>query len=429
LIEVLVAVAVMSFGVAATLRVFGSADRATLQAQQHEVAVQQAQGEVDRLASLSYGDLALTSTPVYSSDAADPNHRVSGTNFAVRADLAEPLVTTPADGSTARVAPGPQSFTVGTGGAAVTGRIYRYVTWRDEPCPAGTGLCDGAQNTKRVIVAVTVDPIPGGKPRDPIWMSTVLIDPAAAGFTNSGAGGTGPDTSAQLFYLYDTPCSFTTRLTPALSHATRNTAATSTLATNYSTCQNPDPTKNPDLMWTTAPDEITPPLFTYSIDLVGSYTAGLAMMRSETSCRRSYPAADATNTAVANQWSVHAWATNQFSAPFTLDARLTLSIHTQAVGGVSAAGKVCATLVDRVESGGKATDTVITSATHDVSSWPATLRRLRFTTSLSSPYTIPSGHRLVLALHVRSESGADLALMYDHPDHPSLIEVETSTPL
>jgi hypothetical protein len=229
--------------------------------------------------------------------------------------------------------------------------------------------------------------------------------------------------------LYDTPCGLTARLTPTLSHATRNTAATSASALSYSTCQNVDPTKNPDLMWTTAPDEIAPPLFTYSTDLAGSYAGGLAMMKSETSCRRSYPAADATNTAVANKWSVHAWSTNQFSAPFTLSGRLTLSIHTQSVGGTTGAGKVCATLVDRVESGGVATDTVVTSATYDVSSWPTDTRRLRFTTSLPSPVTVPAGHRLVLALHVRSESANDIALRYDHPDHPSLIEVETSTPL
>jgi hypothetical protein len=153
------------------------------------------------------------------------------------------------------------------------------------------------------------------------------------------------------------------------------------------------------------------------------------MMQSETSCRRSYPAADETNTAVANKWSVHAWSTNPFGTPFTLSGRLTLSLHTHAVGGANGAAKVCATLIDRVESGGQATDTVITTATHDVSNWPATPRRLRFTTSLPSPVTVPAGHRLVLALHVRSESEHDIALRYDHPDHPSLLEVETSTPL
>lgn len=49
LIEVLIAVAVMSVGVAATLRVFGAAGRTTVRAQQHEVAVQRAQAEIDRL--------------------------------------------------------------------------------------------------------------------------------------------------------------------------------------------------------------------------------------------------------------------------------------------------------------------------------------------------------------------------------------------
>ena len=67
LIEVLIAATVMSFGVAATLKVFGSSGRTTLSAQAQHVAVQQMQAELERLARLPYGELALTTAPEPSS--------------------------------------------------------------------------------------------------------------------------------------------------------------------------------------------------------------------------------------------------------------------------------------------------------------------------------------------------------------------------
>src|SRR5688572_7320255 len=148
LIEVLIAVTVMSFGVAATLRVFGSAGRTTLSAQAQEVAVQQGQAELERLAALAYGQLALTGSPMQSTDPVHPGYKVSGTSFSVRAGLSEPLVLAAGPGATPKVEPGPQTFAVGTAGGTITGKLYRYVTWRDESCPLS--LCDGGENSKRL---------------------------------------------------------------------------------------------------------------------------------------------------------------------------------------------------------------------------------------------------------------------------------------
>ena len=119
LIEILIAVTLMSVGVAATMRVFGAAGRTTVRAQQQQVAVQQAQAEVDRLAALPYGELALTSAPPSSSNPLDPGHKVSGSNFAVRSDLTEALVLAPGPGATAEVEPG-------------AGRFRRRHRWRDD---------------------------------------------------------------------------------------------------------------------------------------------------------------------------------------------------------------------------------------------------------------------------------------------------------
>ena len=188
----------------------------------------QAQAEVDRLAALPYGELALTSAPASSSDPQDPGYKVSGSNFAVRSDLSEPLVLAPGPGATAKVEPGPEDFAVGTGGGTIAGTLHRYVTWRDESCPLL--LCEGEQNTKRVIVAVTLVPLPGTAARAPIWVSTIVVDPDTAPPGSQAPPGGGPGggdpVTADSFYLYDTPCGQGTRQPQSGSHSTRDTAST-----------------------------------------------------------------------------------------------------------------------------------------------------------------------------------------------------------
>ena len=432
LVELLLAVALMAVGVAATIGVFGASSRTSVIAQQGQVGAQQAQAELDRLSKLRYGQLALTSTPVSSGDPLNPNNRVSGGNLTVKSGLTEELVTTAGEGETAQVDPGPDNFDVGSGGSTITGKIYRYVSWRDENCPAT--ICDGTQNTKRITVAVTTDPSATSTQRAPLWFSTVIADPAAAPAdyvgTAGGTGGGGSSTSAQVFYLYDQPCGSGTDGThPDGNHNTRNTSQTSPSSSSYSTCQNSDEMKRPDLMWVDPPTGDDPPMYEYSADLGGDYPGGLAMMRNGSSCATNYSSANATNTSVPNQWSVHTWATKRFDEDFHLSGRATVSLYSTNLAGASGRGFICATLIERAESGGIASDTTVGSTTFDVSSWPSTVRRLSFTFNISPEVDIDDGRRLVLVLHVRGESANDIAILYDHPSYQSLLEVETSTPL
>jgi hypothetical protein len=405
--------------------------------QHTEVGAQQAQAELDRLSKLDYGELALTATPVSSTNPKNPNYRVAGANFDVRPGLSEPLVTAPGDGATAKVDPGPSDFAVGQDGATITGKIYRYVTWRDENCPSN--ICDGAQNTKRVIVAVTLDPIATSVARNPLWFATVITDPSAAppGYTGTsggnGSGSSGSQTSAQVLYLYDRPCGEgddSQYVAPAGAHNARNTAQTGPSPASNSTCSNADAMKQPDLMWTHPPTGgSSTPLYNYSADLAGSYPGGLAMMRKGSTCRTSYSASDATNAAVPNKWAVHAWTTPALDSDFTLSGRATVSLYTQTLGGATGRGVLCATLVERHESGGVPSDTAVASTTYDLSAWPGTPRRLTFSFTVSPQVDIDQGNRLALVLHLRGESAQDVALLYDHPSYHSLLELETSTPL
>jgi prepilin-type N-terminal cleavage/methylation domain-containing protein len=438
LVELLIAMALTAVGVAATLGVFGATGRTTVISQNTEVGAQQAQAELDRLSKLKYGELALTSSPVNSTDPKNPNYRVSGSNFNVRAGLTEPLVTTAGDGATAKVDPGPSTFSVGQGGSTITGRIYRYVTWRDENCPAN--VCDGTQNTKRVIVAVSLNPVANTVQRAPLWFSTVIADPAAApaGYTGTSGGngsGTAPNSSAQVFYLYDEACDDeewdgSEYDPPNGNHATRNTAQTGPSPSSNSTCNNSDSMKQPDGMGLQPPPgNAGTPLYQYSTDLTGSYPGGLALMRAGNTCRTSYSASDSANSAVPNKWAVHAWTTPEFDDDFELSGRATVSVWTQTLGGLSGRGFLCATLIERRASGGVPSDTVIASTTYDVSAWPSSPRRLSFTFTVAGQPDIDDRNHLMLVLHLRGESAQDIALLYDHPSYQSLLEVETMTPI
>jgi prepilin-type N-terminal cleavage/methylation domain-containing protein len=427
LVEILMAVTLMSVGIAATLNVFGGSDRTVLAAQRASVASHQGQEELDRLSKTAYSKLGLTSTPSSSADPLDPGSRVSGTSFTVRTGLTETFVlSTDAGQSAAAVSPAPTSYSVGISGATVTGKIYRYITWRDENC--ASGICDGSQNTKRITVAVTVDASGTLPARAPVFLSQVIPDPDAIAPGNDPPPPLAGDSTitAQDFYLYDTRCGSDTRQAQSASHPTHDTASSGPPAAGYSVCENAvgTGTLQPDLMGPTKPPgDSTTPLYTYSSELTGSYAGGLAMKPQGATCRSNYVAGSANDV-----WSIHAWNTPKFTSPFTIDGPVTVSIFTTTVAGAAGRGFVCATLLDRTVSAGVPTDTALGSTTYDLAAWPTDIRRVSFSFDIA-PATIAANHRLVLALHVRSESANDLVFLYDHPSYPSFFEVATTTPL
>jgi hypothetical protein len=427
MIEVLAACAVISIGVASTLKTFGASGRTVLRSERTQVAVQRGQSELDRMRTIPYGELALTSLPAASNDPKDPGVRVESGSLRIRIDLTEPFVTTPASGSVARVDTAPREFAVGLNGATIRGRVFRYVTWRNENCPLA--LCEGDENTKRLTVAVALDPEPSGERRMPLWFSTVVSDPDTAPPGTQAPPGGGPGggdpVTAQSFFLYDTPCGQASRQEPAASHATRDTASV-----GASACENPSATQQPDLMGGTAPpgDRDTP-LFEYSDDVSGGYPGGLTMLHRGSTCAASYTAAAASNAQAVSKWSVHAWASPVLAQAFTLRGAVTASLFTTTVGGASAAGRLCLSLIDRQVVDGVPSDRVLGTGVYDLPTWPTDVRRITFSFQLAQEEIVPAGHRLVMALHLRGESGADVSFLYDHPLYPSLLEVATSTPL
>jgi prepilin-type N-terminal cleavage/methylation domain-containing protein len=443
LIEVLIATALMSIGIAATMGVFGASGRATLIAQQNDVAASQAQATIDELSRMDYDAVGLTSTPASSTDPKNPGSRVSGSTLTIKTGLTESFVlSTDAGQSGAAIDPTPQPFTTGSGSSAVSGKIYQYVTWRDENCASGT--CDGTQNTKRLTVAVTIDQSGTNPVRNPVWLSEILPDPNTlppGSKAPPSSGGTGAQISAQNFYLYDTPCSQSTRQAPTASHVTDNTASYGVspnyYPTDFSTCENATATMRPDLMGPTVPTgSSSTPLYTYSSDLgpATSYSGGLAMKRGVTACPTYYyNSTDATvASAAANQWSVHEWNTAPFAQNFGINGQATVSIFSSTLGGATGKGVVCAMVVDRLDflynGAYYPFDRVLGSSAYSLSTWPTTTKRLSFTFDLPDDTDVYAGHRLALVLAVMSTSDNDLNFVYDHPTYPSFVEIATDTP-
>jgi prepilin-type N-terminal cleavage/methylation domain-containing protein len=441
LVEVLLAMTLMSVGIAATLSVFGSAGRTTVIAQQNDVGTQQAQAVIDQISTMNYDKVGLTSTPASSTNPKNPGYRVSGSTLLIKTGLTESFVLSSDTGqSGAAIDPTPTSFSVGTGNGVITGKVYRYITWRDESCQSG--LCDGTQNTKRITVAVTIDATGTNPIMSPTWISQILPDPSALppGSKASGSTSTGSSpVSAEDFYLYDTRCGQNTRQAPSASHATHNTASfgysPNWTVTDFSSCETTNTSMQSDLMGTPVPSgSSSTPLYTYSTDLAGSYSGGLAMKRGVTACPTYYyDVRDTTNaSAAANEWSVHEWNTPQFATNFGINGQATVSLFTSTLGGVAAKGVVCATVSDRYtfayNGGYYPIDRVIGSTTYTLNNWPTTTKRITFSFALPDDTDVVAGHRLVLVLAVKSDSTSDLNFVYDHPLYPSMLEVATDTP-
>ena len=191
IVEVVVAMLVLTAASTATFVVFTSSKSTSLTAQRHEVAIAQAQKALESLRTLSYEQVGLTKAPAIANRLeSDPNRlgyyasatTTDASSFTVRSGspgVTERLVLPDSD-SDGAVDPDPTSFSVG--GAGISGKVYRYVAWRPESCGAdghGKPLCPGNRQTKRLIVAVSLDPNRRAALTKPVWIATVVVDPAA----------------------------------------------------------------------------------------------------------------------------------------------------------------------------------------------------------------------------------------------------------
>ena len=430
LIEVLFTSLVLVVGLMATLAIFGSSSNTAVTAERRTAMIALAQRELEKVRPLPYASVALSSAPTTQAATEAPRRAPASS---------EALVTDPAG----VVNPGPEAFSL----HGVTGRIYRYVTWRKQNCvlartkvaqrvaatmgiataevEARVGdLCLGEQDTKRVTVIVVPDGL-SNRPNHtsaPIQLASLMVDPSGSSVldtdgkslalqpTSAEASGTitTQTFTEQTLRLFDTPCSSTTRIPPSASHATRDTSVKGAVCSGSA---------KPDLMGTDAiGGAVSDTLYDYSNDLARTVGGGLSMRRDDrqAACGTSfaYESVDASR----RSRSVHSWASNATTSPASiapLNPRGALTLWTSTSSGAATMGRLCVT-VWRQSDG-----VVLGSVDYELPAWPGSPQMLSFGIELLPGAVIAAGDRVMLTLRVRQSSGSDISVFYDHPAYPS----------
>jgi type II secretory pathway pseudopilin PulG len=456
LIEVMIAAIVLVLGSAATFGILSAATKNAQRAKATQTVLHLAQEEMERMRSLPYGRLAVEEIPAASSNPLDPNSRILGSSFALRKTPVgepEPLVVD-AEGVS------PESpFSVGSPqGGGVTGTVYRYVVWRnDDGCPEAQ--CPG-DDYKQLVVAVRPD-TPGNQTgeRGYVEVQSEFVDPDELpepplppddddDDEEPPDPDEGADVTAQQFFLSDTPCAkggATVRATIAADHLLHNTLGV--CADEGQTGTSPGA---PDALLLGAPpdpapeDELIPFLYDYADDFYLEPTPdtdrGLQIRRDDTEGCNFEPAGT-TNP----ESQVHRWVTDPMPVDFEMTDKATLEFSTRTLNDALHTGTLCVFLFKRSESGTppKPTDTSLVNSESGEPFWEFTpesnaywprfgWKKERLTMFFEGvPYTIPAGNRLGVALSVeRVNTPADaIPIMYDHPNHPTRIEVDTDVPL
>jgi prepilin-type N-terminal cleavage/methylation domain-containing protein len=449
MVEVLIAVLILTLGALATFGLLSDAIRNTQRAKGTQVTLDRAQQEMEALRSLSNKQLAMTVTPEASLNPLSPNYRVSGGAFALIRQPPGSYANMVVNGGALYgggaveggvVSPGPTSFSSGD----VSGKVYRYVVWRnDVKCGAG---CPGEQDFKQIVVVVKLDNRANESgERGYVEVQSDFVDPTDSPKSDPLPGPGGKVVTAQQFFLTDTPCSSTgatTRQTISGDHLLHNTLGTCASGPQI------ERTKGaPDALLLGGPpdpapeDPNDPALYDYSSDpyleptLNPGEDKGVQIRPDEKANGCLYEPAKET-TSLDPESQVHRWVTDPMASDFTLTGKLTLEFYTRSINEAKHSGTLCVYVYKRHET----EDAILANTktgngywTYTETTWPySEWKRVRLSMDFNSPpYTIYKGERLGVALSVeRANTPADaIQIMYDHPLFPARIEVDTNTPL
>jgi prepilin-type N-terminal cleavage/methylation domain-containing protein len=462
IVEVIVAIFIVSIGAMVTFGLLSSATRNAQRAKANQVAVEVAEQELERLRSEPDERLALIETPPPSTQPLNPNYRVrSGPEFAltreplgdygklvVNGGPLEGVGTSKEGGYITKGAVDPsESFVSGD----VKGKIYRYIVWRDDAACGKT--CPTTQDYKQIVVAVRIDQAPNESLQHGYFeVQSNFIDPKANSESDPPKDSDGNYVTAQQFYLTDTPCAAsgaTARVEPTAEHLLHNTLGTcaSGLKTGNKEVGAPDaltifPPADP------APDDpLVPGLYDYATDIYlepnPDTDRGLQIPRANTTKCSSFKPTGVEHP----QSLVHRWVTDQMGSDFILSGNVTFEFYSRTLNNGQYSGGLCIYLFKRQEAGSPplATDTLLKNLEGSTTYWryappgywplseaqpPNQWKRVRVTMELSQlPYTIPQNARLGLALSVdpATTNASAIPIMYDFPTMASRIEVDTTT--
>jgi len=182
LIELLVTILVLTVGILGLLGAFTSARKLTFLSERRTSAAHRAQLEIERLQTLSYGELAMSLTPTHSTETTNPDYYVKEGSepeyqYGTSSAETEKLVTEPTNGKIAKEPAGRKcSEKVGAcewGEGNLTGNVYDFVTWHQDT----NVKCTKTESYKRLTVVVTVKVPSGSHAVAPTRVSTLVVNP------------------------------------------------------------------------------------------------------------------------------------------------------------------------------------------------------------------------------------------------------------
>jgi prepilin-type N-terminal cleavage/methylation domain-containing protein len=478
LIEIVVALAILTIGILGMFMGFMSAQKLNLVNERHATLVHVAQRSIEQIEGVKYSKVGLTSAPSTSTDPTNPDYYVTagsppGFMWDRTAGSTESLDVDTTNGTVTPV----QSWSEG----GLSGQVYSFVTWTADPkCAPG---CPLSQDYKRITVAVTIS---GGLQPTPVYVSSAVADPQAmpAGGISNGTPGnplTDPSTKCMngvgtvvsctspidsgnpnTYFLHDWPATNTgTPQPPSSDSPTHPTVGAisnllcTTLPLLAGILNNILGCPVPDLMDTNPPSaSATSPVYHYSTDQAPdtAYPGGRLL---QPTCGGLCTGGSGGGTGSASDCNGGGWLSNllnvqsQFwvSSPVTATTTLTgdggLSMFSQTVGGANAVVSFCIEIYDVPPSGqpGSLADILAWSpvalggagyvAPTDPATggnWPTSPSNASFIFNFrgsGGSVSIAPGHRIGVRIWVKVNLNTAIDLLYDHSLYPSQVQLNT----
>ena len=409
--EGLMAALLLVVGVIAVFSAFDGSRLLGSVAETKQVAARRAEAEIERLRSVGWAALRLDTSPGTFADSRGTS--ASASYSPPGGGTAEALVVaaTACTAAAPCVTTGPTPWSDG----ATRGNIYRYVTQAADTLCGTACSSAGTVDHRRVTVAVTVTGRDG--PANAQVLSTIMIDPAAqpsgtqtaSNPVQTTAGTTIGASTGTTYYFTDTPVG-AAYSAPASDHVARGTFAAGSGI--------------PDQLRTAAPSA---PLavdhlhtaYTYSTDVAPGSAGGLGLI-SSSSC-----SGGTTTTA-------HFWTTPVLNAGATVTAtgNGALEVSMLSLGGLLSGGNLCVGVYDTtLDASSRVTSrTLLGTRSYNLPAWPTAPELVAFPfryLSGTQTASIVAGHRLGVELTATVSPASGLAMIYDHPDWPSAVQLET----
>jgi Tfp pilus assembly protein PilV len=181
LVELLTAMVVLTVGVIALMLVFDSSRRLTNTNEKVNVLSQSAQQQLQKILSLSYSQIALSSNPTCTTGTKKPTDYVTGCTagpflFKYNGTNTETVIVDTTNGQVAPTVSG--STPAPISGSRLTWTLYDYVTATTDPQCSGCSTGSNSENFKRVTVIAYFNTGPTvTSTNSPVVVSSFAINP------------------------------------------------------------------------------------------------------------------------------------------------------------------------------------------------------------------------------------------------------------